>query len=42
MSEAAIEATELVIQQSAEILAVRRRRDELAERAGGIAALLRF
>jgi len=35
-------AVELTIQQSAEILAVRRRRDELAERAGGIAALLRF
>jgi peptide chain release factor subunit 1 len=39
LSEAAVELT---IQQSAEILAVRRRRDELAERAGGIAALLRF
>jgi peptide chain release factor subunit 1 len=39
LSEAAVE---LPIQQSAEILAVRRRRDELAERAGGIAALLRF
>jgi hypothetical protein len=36
------EAVELTIQQSAEILAVRRKRDELAERAGGIAALLRF
>ena len=36
------EAVELTIQQSAEILAVRRRRDELAERAGGVAALLRF
>jgi peptide chain release factor subunit 1 len=35
-------AVELIIQQSAEILVVRRRRDELAERAGGIAALLRF
>jgi peptide chain release factor subunit 1 len=35
-------AVELTIQQSADILAVRRRRDELAERAGGIAALLRF
>jgi len=35
-------AVELIVQQSAEILAVRRRRDELAERAGGIAALLRF
>jgi peptide subunit release factor 1 (eRF1) len=35
-------AVELTIQQSAEILAVRRRRDELAGRAGGIAALLRF
>jgi peptide chain release factor subunit 1 len=35
-------AVELTIQQSAGILAVRRRRDELAERAGGIAALLRF
>jgi peptide subunit release factor 1 (eRF1) len=39
LTEAAIELT---IQQSAEILAVRRRRSELAERAGGIAALLRF
>ena len=36
------EAVELTIQQSAEILAVRRRREELAERAGGVAALLRF
>jgi peptide chain release factor subunit 1 len=36
------EGVELTIQQSAEILAVRRRRDELAERAGGVAALLRF
>jgi peptide chain release factor subunit 1 len=36
------EAAELTIQQAAEILVVRRRRDELAERAGGIAALLRF
>ena len=35
-------AVELTIQQSAEILVVRRRREELAERAGGIAALLRF
>jgi peptide chain release factor subunit 1 len=35
-------AVDLTIQQSAEILAVGRRRDELAERAGGIAALLRF
>jgi hypothetical protein len=35
-------AVELTIQQSAEILAVRGRRDELAERAEGIAALLRF
>jgi peptide chain release factor subunit 1 len=35
-------AVELTIQQSAEILLVRRRRDELQERAGGIAALLRF
>jgi peptide chain release factor subunit 1 len=35
-------AIELTIQQSAEILAVRRRREELLERAGGIAALLRF
>ena len=34
-------AVELTIQQSADILAVRRRRDELAERAGGLAALLR-
>jgi len=39
LTEAAIELT---IQQSAEILAVRRRRDELIERADGIAALLRF
>jgi peptide chain release factor subunit 1 len=36
------EAVELTVQQSAEILVVRRRRDELAERAGGVAALLRF
>jgi peptide subunit release factor 1 (eRF1) len=36
------EAVELTIQQSADILAVRRRRNELAERAGGVAALLRF
>jgi peptide chain release factor subunit 1 len=35
-------ATELTIQQAAEILVVRRRREELAERAGGMAALLRF
>jgi peptide chain release factor subunit 1 len=35
-------AVELTIQQAAEILEVRRRRDELAERADGIAALLRF
>ena len=36
------QAVELTIQQSAEILAIRRRRDELIERAGGVAALLRF
>jgi peptide chain release factor subunit 1 len=35
-------AVELTLQQSAEILAVRRRREELQERAGGVAALLRF
>jgi peptide chain release factor subunit 1 len=35
-------ALELTLQQSAETLAVRRRRDEFEERAGGIAALLRF
>jgi peptide chain release factor subunit 1 len=35
-------AIELTIQQSAEILVVRRRREELDQRAGGIAALLRF
>ena len=35
-------AVELTIQQSADILAVRRRREELADRADGIAALLRF
>jgi peptide chain release factor subunit 1 len=35
-------AIELTIQQSAEILAIRRRREELADRADGIAALLRF
>jgi peptide chain release factor subunit 1 len=35
-------AVELTIQQSAEILAVRRRREELADRADGVAALLRF
>jgi peptide chain release factor subunit 1 len=39
LTEAAIELT---LQQSAEILAVRRKREELGERAGGIAALLRF
>jgi peptide chain release factor subunit 1 len=39
LTEAAIELT---LQQSAEILAVRRRREELQERAGGLAALLRF
>src|SRR5215213_9038677 len=39
LTEAAIE---LAIQQSADILEVRRRRDELAQRADGIAALLRF
>jgi peptide chain release factor subunit 1 len=39
LAEAAIELT---LQQSAEILAVRRRREELEQRAGGIAALLRF
>ena len=36
------EAAELTIQQSAEIIVVRRKRDELAQRADGIAALLRF
>src|SRR5215217_4347224 len=35
-------AIELTIQQSAEILAVGGRRDELVKRAGGVAALLRF
>jgi peptide chain release factor subunit 1 len=35
-------AIELTLQQSAEILAVRRRREELERRAGGIAAVLRF
>jgi peptide chain release factor subunit 1 len=35
-------AIELTLQQSAELLAVRRRRDELEQRGGGIAALLRF
>jgi peptide chain release factor subunit 1 len=35
-------AIELTLQQSAEILAVRRRREELHKRAGGVAALLRF
>jgi peptide chain release factor subunit 1 len=39
LTEAAIELT---LQQSAEILAVRRRREELEGRAGGVAALLRF
>jgi peptide chain release factor subunit 1 len=39
LTEAAIELT---LQQSAEILAVRRRREELQERAGSVAALLRF
>jgi peptide chain release factor subunit 1 len=39
LTEAAIELT---LQQSAEVLAVRRRREELQERAGGVAALLRF
>jgi peptide chain release factor subunit 1 len=39
LAEAAIELT---LQQSAEILAVRRRREELERRAGGIAAVLRF
>jgi hypothetical protein len=36
------DAVDLTIQQSAQLLAVRRRRDELEQRAGGIAALLRF
>jgi peptide chain release factor subunit 1 len=36
------DAIELTLQQSAEILAVQRRREELQERAEGIAALLRF
>jgi peptide chain release factor subunit 1 len=36
------EAVELALQQAAEILAIRRHGDELAERTGGIAALLRF
>jgi peptide chain release factor subunit 1 len=35
-------AVELTIQQSAQILVVRRRRDELVERSDGVAALLRF
>jgi peptide chain release factor subunit 1 len=35
-------AIELTLQQSAEILAMRHRREEFEERAGGIAALLRF
>jgi peptide chain release factor subunit 1 len=39
LTEAAIEVT---LQQSAEILAVRRRREELHKRTGGVAALLRF
>jgi peptide chain release factor subunit 1 len=39
LTEAAIELT---LQQSAEILAVRRRREELEQRARGVAALLRF
>jgi peptide chain release factor subunit 1 len=39
LTEAAIELT---LQQSAEILAARRRREELERRAGGVAALLRF
>jgi peptide chain release factor subunit 1 len=39
LTEAAIELT---LQQSAEILAIRRRREEIQERAGGVAALLRF
>jgi peptide chain release factor subunit 1 len=39
LTEAAIELT---LQQSAEILAVRRRREELEGRAGGVAAVLRF
>jgi peptide chain release factor subunit 1 len=39
LTEAAIELT---LQQSAEILAIRRRQEELQERAGGVAALLRF
>jgi hypothetical protein len=36
------EAVELTVQQAAEILVMRRRGDELQQRAGGIAALLRF
>jgi peptide chain release factor subunit 1 len=39
LTDAAIERT---LQQSAEILAVRDKRDELEARAGGVAALLRF
>jgi peptide chain release factor subunit 1 len=35
-------AIELALQQSAEIMAFRHRRDELEQRAGGVAALLRF
>ncbi|MEA2333203.1 MAG: peptide chain release factor subunit 1 [Thermoleophilaceae bacterium] len=35
-------AVELVVQQAADILAVTRRREELQDRADGIAALLRF
>jgi peptide chain release factor subunit 1 len=42
LEELADAAIELTLQQSAEILAIRRRRDEFEERAGGIAALLRF
>jgi peptide chain release factor subunit 1 len=39
LTEAAIELT---LQQSAEVLGLTRRREELQERAGGVAALLRF
>ena len=35
-------AIELALQGAGEILAVRERREEFEERAGGIAALLRF
>jgi hypothetical protein len=35
-------AIELTLQQAGEILAIRRRREEFEERAGGVAALLRF